>query len=131
MTSSSEPGKETARVTDTSPEQSHETVRIQLPTRPRSNPTGPAEPPSPLRAAAATIPAPIKMDSLKKETARITTLPDPPAKGASEMKKEQPSIDLPLPPPATRNNEMPMPLCWSLLAASATILILQIWNYLS
>jgi hypothetical protein len=67
----------------------------------------------------------------EKETARITTLPDPPAKETSEMKKEQSSIDLPWPQPVTRNGEMPMPLCWSLLAASATILILQIWNYLS
>jgi hypothetical protein len=35
------------------------------------------------------------------------------------------------PPQSLARNEIPMPLCWGLLTASAAILILQIWNYLS
>jgi len=73
-------------------------------------------------------------------------LPDPQPKPAVEMKKTQPLIDLPaMETPATtvtltpapesepqpRIDQIPMPLCWGLLAASAAILILQIWNYLS
>ena len=93
------------------------------------------------------MPAPISPPaSPKKETARITVLPDPPAKPAVQMKKTQPLIDLPaMEMPATpvtvtpepvarpqlRVEQIPMPLCWALLAASAAILILQIWNYLS
>ena len=76
------------------------------------------------------MPAPMTTHSSKKET-------------AVEMKKTQPLIDLPIveapaskvaitPGPAlTRVDGIPMPLCWGLLAASVTILILQIWNYLS
>ena len=82
----------------------------------------------------------------KKETVRITVLPGPPAKPAVQMKKTQPLIDLPAietpattvtltpapePQPQPRIDQIPMLLCWALLAASATILILQIWNYLS
>lgn len=87
-----------------------------------------------------TTPAP------KKETARITVLPDPQSKPAVQMKKTQPSIDLqamealpttvtltlePAPKPQLRVDQIPTPLCWTLLAASAAILILQIWNYVS
>jgi hypothetical protein len=84
-----------------------------------------------------TTPAP------KKETARITVLPDPPAKPAVQMKKTQPLIDLPAverPAPTVtvtpeprplRIDQIPTPLCWALLAVSAVVLILQIWNYLS
>ena len=84
----------------------------------------------------------------KKETARITVLPDPPPKPAVQMKKTQPLIDLPAmevpaitvtltpepepaPKPQLRIDQIPMPLCWTLLGASAAILILQIWNYVS
>jgi hypothetical protein len=92
------------------------------------------------------MPAPMTMHSPKKETTRMTVLPDPPAKPVVEMKKTQPLIDLPaVEAPATRVtvapriesqpvskiDEMPMPLCWGLLGVSAAILILQIWNYLS
>ena len=86
------------------------------------------------------------MHSPKKETTRITILPDPPAKLAVEMKKTQPLINLPAveapatsvtvapkiePQPVSKIDEMPTPLCWGLLGVSAAILILQIWNYLS
>lgn len=92
------------------------------------------------------MPAPITTPSPKKETARITVLPDPQPKPAVQMKKTQPLIDLPAmeapastvtltpepaPQPQLRIDQIPMPLCWTLVAASAAILILQIWNYLS
>ena len=58
------------------------------------------------------------------------------------MKKTQPLIDLPMietpsttvtltPRPQLGIDQIPMPLCWPLLAVSTAILILQIWNYLS
>ena len=93
------------------------------------------------------MPAPVTTSSPKKETARITVLPDPPAKSPVQMKKTQPLIDLPAmekpattvtvapaPVPTTTQpwvDQVPMPLCWGLVAVSAAILILQIWNYLS
>ena len=101
--------------------------------------------PSPPRAATAAMPAPIP-PAPKKETARITVLPDPPAKPAVQMKKTQPLIDLPAmekpvapvtvsvapkPEPKAWVEQVPMPLCWALFALSAAVLILQIWNYLS
>jgi hypothetical protein len=86
----------------------------------------------------------------KKETARITVLPDLPPKPAVQMKKTQPLIDLPAmqgpvstvtltpapepapkPQPQLGIDQIPIPLCWTLLGASAAILILQIWNYIS
>jgi hypothetical protein len=115
-----------------------ETVRIHLPTRPPSNPA-PADSPSPPRATA----APMTTHSPKKETLPITAMPNSAAEPAVEIKKTQPLIDLstaeaPAPkvtitpgPTLTRVDEIPVPLCWGLLAASAAILILQIWNYLS
>jgi hypothetical protein len=33
--------------------------------------------------------------------------------------------------PFAHVNEVPMPVCWGLITASAAILILEIWNYLS
>ena len=80
----------------------------------------------------------------KKETARITVLPDPPkSSGAVQMKKTQPLISMPAATapvtPVTmapkeaivKVDAIPMPLCWILLGASAVILLIQIWNYLS
>jgi hypothetical protein len=115
-----------------------ETLRIHVPTRPPSNPA-PADSPSPPRATA----VPITTHSPKKETPRITALSNPPAKSTVERKETQPLIDWAMAeapptkvtvapgPTSTRVDEIPMPLCWGLLAASAAILILQIWNYLS
>jgi len=63
-----------------------------------------------------------------------------------ETTKTQPVVDLPAvetwpaqitvsapPQPASqmRIDDMPTPFCWALLAMSAAILILQIWNYVS
>jgi hypothetical protein len=102
-----------------------------------------AEPSSRIRSSAAAVPAPITAHSPKKETARMTVLPNPPTKPAVEMKKTQPPlIDLPAmktlttrvtvaPQPVSGFDEMPMPLCWTLFAVSAATLLIQIWNYLS
>ena len=91
----------------------------------------------------------------KKETARITVLPDLPAKPAPtvQMKKTQPLINMPAPrtekapitvastapPPVPKNfvstdffgllDFVPMPLCWTLLALSGVVLLIQIWGY--
>ncbi len=83
----------------------------------------------------------------RKETARISLLPEPPTRPAPvvEMKKTQPLITMPerakqtasiavnLAPTAVETfiDEIPMPLCWALLAASIATLTIQIWNYLS
>ena len=110
-----------------------ETVRITLP------------PPS--APFAAGMPAPeteLVFPGPKKETACITVLADPPkVSGSLQMKKTQPLISMPAAPaPVTPVNVAPkeaarkvdaisMPLCWALLGASAAILLIQIWNYLS
>ena len=119
-----------------------ETVRATVSPQPSSATSAPADLPSPVRAAAASIAAPITIPAPKKETARITVLPNPPAMPAVQMKNTQPLIDLPAieapstvvtvtPEPQFRIDQPPVPLCWALLAASVVILILQIWNYLS
>src|ERR1700736_6498622 len=150
MADSNEPKKETAHITVSSQPssppsplaESRETVRIHLPARPPANPpSAPADSPSPVRAATVAMPAPMTTPAPKKETARITVLPDSRPKPAVQMKKTQPLIDLPAetpvttvtltPEPQLRIDQIPMPLCWTLLAVSATTLILQIWNYLS
>ena len=82
----------------------------------------------------------------KKETARITVLPDPPARagGSVQMKKTQPLSTLPDPAApaaavhmtpgpkmvASRADAIPMWLCWTLVGISAAVLIVQIWSYL-
>jgi hypothetical protein len=94
------------------------------------------------------MPTPITTSAQKKETERIAVLPNPQPKPAIQMKKTQPLIGLPavetpattvnlapapepVPKPQPRIDQIPMPLCWTLLAVSVTILILQIWNYVS
>lgn len=78
--------------------------------------------PSQQNAAPSAMPAP---PPDKKETARITLLPNSPAKS---------EVEASVAPTARRQlsvNQVPMPLCWALVAISAMVLILQIWNYLS
>jgi len=118
MADSNEPKKETVRITvsppgspSSAPAESHETVRIHLPTRPPANPpSAPTEPLTQARSAAAAMPAPMTTPAPKKETARITVLPDPQPKPAVEMKKTQPLIDLPaMETPATTVTLTPAP----------------------
>jgi hypothetical protein len=79
----------------------------------------------------------------KKETARISVSPNPPARPSRtvEMKKTQPLVTMPEPvskPTSvivtastieTMVEDVPMVFCWSLLAVSTVILLIQIWNY--
>ncbi|HEX4641217.1 MAG TPA: hypothetical protein VH252_07510 [Chthoniobacterales bacterium] len=78
----------------------------------------------------------------KKETARISVLPrpTPAAPPAINMTKTQPLLVHPptgvTPPPAIITSKplapldsIPRPLCWALLAISAVIFLIQIWNY--
>jgi hypothetical protein len=81
----------------------------------------------------------------KKETARIAVLPDPSkVSGFVQMKKPLPLICMseasaPVPPlnvaiapqPRVKIDVLQMPLCWTLVAASVGILLIQIWNYVS
>jgi hypothetical protein len=80
----------------------------------------------------------------KKETARITVLPDPPkVTGPVQMKKTQPLISMPekAAPVMPVNvalretkavlDTIPVSLCWTLLGVSALVLLIQIWNYIS
>jgi hypothetical protein len=109
-------------------------------------PRPPASPSVPLAAAAMPAPEPGPVSpGPKKETARITVLPDPPkSSGSVQMKKTQPLISMPstaapvtpvkvapAAPPAAKVEAISMPLCWALLGTSAAILLIQIWNYLS
>lgn len=90
------------------------------------------------------MPDPSPSPGPKKETARISVLPDPPkTSGSVQMKKTQPLISVPeartpvtpvhVAAPETRVtvHALPMPLCWTLVGASAVILIIEIWNYVS
>ena len=87
----------------------------------------------------------------KKETARITVLPDPPSRpaGSVQMKKTQPLSTMPEPvmpvtpikvtpaavpvhaEPEIEENGVAMGWCWTLLAISAIVLLVQLWNYFS
>ena len=86
----------------------------------------------------ATLPNPLSL-SPKNETARIARMPDPPSKSVPtvQMKKTQPLIAMPHAAPTRTSiavapaQKSAMPLCWVLLGASAMILIIQIWTYLS
>jgi hypothetical protein len=169
MADSAEPKKETVRVTLPSqptaappdaPSEKRDTVRINLPTRPPVSPsTNPAqnapkpEPPAarpPATTAGSTAAAAMPLPVIpppdergpKKETARITVLPDPPARPGVQMKTTQPLIDMPVasapetpvtvaPQPRVTIDQIPKPLCWALLGVSAAILIIQIWSYFS
>ena len=91
------------------------------------------------------MPPPSPIPGPKKETARITVLPDPPSAPASvQMKKTQPLINMPAPSmPVTVNPvtvaeeresvapDVPMAFYWALVGVSAVVLLIQILNYIS
>jgi hypothetical protein len=96
--------------------------------------------------AASTAPltatSPTNAGTPKKETARINVLRDPDSRSSGQMNKTQPLIDrpaagLPQSPPTVAPeigmaiDQIPKPLCWTILGVSATILIIQIWSYFS
>jgi hypothetical protein len=153
MTGSPEPKKETVRIRVSppgkadSPSQSAgtKTVRMHLPTRQPSDLPPALDSLSPVSAATAVFPGPSIAQVPKKDLANWMSAA-PPTNCAVEMKKTQPLNDPPaVDTPATagkvapqvrptsisRIDEIPMALCWALLGASAAILILQIWNYVS
>jgi hypothetical protein len=84
-----------------SPEPKKETVGIGLPVG-----SGAQGPTPPLPAA-----------SPKKETARITILPDPPSRLPTAT--------------APETSLLPKALCWALVGISVLTLLIQIWNFLS
>jgi hypothetical protein len=93
-------------------------------------PLPPLRPPaSPIKATLNLMPDPASsFSSIPKETARITGLSHPPKPAApAPMEKSQPLIA----PREAKTSVIPIPLCWALLFASAAILIIQIWNYIS
>lgn len=110
---------------------------------PRFVPPPPPPPPTSGVPVSRPVPSPMPAVGPKKETARITLLPDPPAPTGVQMKKTQPLIDMPsmAPPPMTPVavaseptpvvSAIPMALCWGLLGVSAAILLIQILNYIS
>jgi hypothetical protein len=138
--------------------QPRDTVRIQLPSRPPSPPPvipvvslpRPTPEPVPIVTAQDCVPlepknemAPVEvMPELKKETARIPLVSEPPSKPLPkvQMKKTQPLIPMPEAAarnasisvaPAEQSTTISMVLCWMLLGVSAIILIIQIWMYFS
>src|SRR6266487_1256597 len=160
MPDPNEPKKETVRIT---PPGEDTGSRDKLPFRPPTQPSVAPKPPenatpppqfpsppvsSPIPPTPAPPPAPVspapdsRPPGLKKETARISFMPDPVARPAPtvQMKKTQPLIAMPhVAPqnasiavePAQCGDAIPMPICWTLLVVSAVILIIQIWTYLS
>lgn len=87
-------------------------------------------------------PAPAVNRGPKQETARISILPRPTPAGPApiNMTKTQPLIvqptaATPVAPvvitsrPLPSLDAIPRPLCWTLLAVSAVIFLIQIWNY--
>jgi hypothetical protein len=134
MTGSPEPEKETVRIIgsparkplSTPPFTERETVRIHLPKRPPPDPSPPSNSASPVLATAAAMPTPVTAHAPEKETSRFAVLSDPPIEPAVEASVSEVTIA-----PQMRIDDIPTSLYWALLATSATILILQIWNYLS
>ena len=156
MTEPNEPKKETTRiavapgVAEKIPEpnaKSRDTVRIQLPLReppvhiltepqPAVQGEGSAQfiqppQPQPVPLNAAVMPAPeLPSSGPIKETVRIP-LP------TIQARKTQPLVAMPemapqsAPVAVAAEGKNPMPLLWLLLGASAVILIIQIWTYLS
>jgi hypothetical protein len=104
-----------------SPESNKETVRPLPPLRP---------PASAMKATLNLMPDPASSFSSgpKNETARVAGLPHPPKASVSAPMEKT--------PPLTSAREVsasivPISLCWVLFGGSATILIIQIWNYIS
>ncbi len=108
------------------------TARMQLPVRePRGKTPLPIPIPTPIPAPVAHAP---DSSGLRKETVRVSDIPDSPA---AQMKTTEPLIAMPdvaaqnpsiALAPAENNS---MLLMWILLGVSALILIIQIWTYFS
>jgi len=68
-----------------------------------------------------------------KKTQPLSTMPEPVAPVAPITPMiTRPATPAPAPPVAElAENGIPMALCWGLLALSAIVLLVQIWNYFS
>ena len=114
-----------------------ETVRIQLPIRKTGNPPVPSSQQPGSKDISSTnffLPPIPSLSGPKKETVRIPLMPEP---LRSAQKKTQPLIAMPNavpqnPPIAVAPvQKSPMLLYWMLVAVSALILLIQIWTYFS
>src|ERR1700731_563078 len=153
MPEQNEPKKETLRIklspqpTTDLPSEKPDAVRINLPPRPPPNdPIAADSLPALAKACAPATAAlrasvPIPPATPKEESGRATVQSDPPRKTVMDVAKAQSLLDMPaLEAPSTRLavtpdrrciiDEIPRPLCWTLLGTSAAILIIQIWSYL-
>jgi hypothetical protein len=143
MAEPNQPKKETVRIASPTQagkaEGSAEAARINLPARP---PVNVPPPPNPTTEDVASPVPP--HEPPRKETARIPLPTEPPSGSAAvQMKKTQPLFTMPeaaeasaTPLTVTSDTEapvetMPLALCWTVLAVSALLLIIQIWNYFS
>ena len=144
MAEPNQPKRETVRIVaptktgdSEAPAQSE---RINLPARPPVNMPPPPNPPPTENVAPPASPH----EPPRKETARIPLPTEPPSPApAGEMKKTQPLFTMPEPAEAAptplmvsgdteaRVETIPAVLCWTILAVSAVVLIIQIWNYFS
>lgn len=129
-------------------------VSTPMPPRPRVLPPPPrlASPVGSSAAAPAAYAASPSLNEPRKETARITILPEPsvPAAATVKMAKTQPLQTAPPPKPSlappvshapTPEQEpagpfaileaVPLPVCWIIFAFSTLILLIQIWHYFS
>ncbi len=111
-------------------------------------------PPSAARAVTAApenYPGATGQDGLRKETARITIIPEPrpPTAPTIKMTKTQPLLtvsatsvpEVPViltapsepeaEPKASMFERVPMPICWTIFGISTVTLLIQIWNYVA
>jgi hypothetical protein len=109
-----------------------------------------AAPASNVTAAPSNYPGAAGQTGPKKETARISILPEPVRRPAPTVKmtKTQPLMTAPAakiqsapvvtapaqttletPPAASMLDAVPLPICWSIFGISLITLLIQIWNY--
>jgi hypothetical protein len=123
-----------------------------MPPRPRILPPPPRViPPAGVTTAPANYPGSGTQAGPKKETARISILPQPAARPTPaptvKMTKTQPLVSVPPtvqtapailtpadPAPASATDasvldQVPLPVCWMIFGISTVILLIQIWNY--
>ena len=123
-----------------------------MPPRPRVLPPPPRVPPSvtsgSVSAAPAIYPGSVAHPGPKKETARISILPQPAARPSPTVKmtKTQPLLTVPQAnihsarvtvtadtareSVTTSFDSIPLPICWTIFGISTVILLIHIWTYL-
>ncbi|MDQ6623297.1 MAG: hypothetical protein M3Y86_07410 [Verrucomicrobiota bacterium] len=134
---------------------------LVMPPRPRVLPPAPRvipppAPPGAVTSAPANYPGSSAQAGPKKETARISILPEPaaPPPATVKMAKTQPLMTTPaakmqsVPVTVAKTplvnvsqeslgemfallDSVPLPICWTIFAVSSVTLLIQIWNYLA